>query len=147
MLKKIRLVSMTAVVAIVASVSVAAAQAAPASAQECTYKSDLYRGTREYTCVRYLQRMLNGLGAAFNYSNYKLLDIDGSFGDRTYGQVRAFQDWTDNLQIDGRVGQKTWSALCWNVPYARWINPWVTQDAIEAARAAGCSRYVPAQYL
>lgn len=54
--------------------------------------------------VRLLQLQLRALG-------YDVGDIDGSYGPKTQGEVRAFQNDSDQLEVDGVVGPDTAEAL------------------------------------
>lgn len=55
--------------------------------------------------VGVLQKLLNASG--------EHLEVDGVFGNKTHTSVRKFQ-LTNNLQIDGQVGGKTWAWLVSN---------------------------------
>jgi peptidoglycan hydrolase-like protein with peptidoglycan-binding domain len=57
--------------------------------------------------VRDLQRALTA--GAFGLWQTTPQGVDGSFGPNTTASVRAFQDWA-GLQVDGIVGQNTWTA-------------------------------------
>lgn len=145
MLKQIKIASFAVVAIVAAAVGLAGMQAKPAAAANagCTnYTWDLKWGSTG-TCVRYLQRILNGLNASIGYSNV-WLDVDGRFGYWTDSQVRAFQRQTGYLSADGRVGQKTWSSLCWNIATEAYEHPWgLLDDAKAAGQAAGCHKFVP----
>ncbi|MDQ0708400.1 peptidoglycan hydrolase-like protein with peptidoglycan-binding domain [Arthrobacter woluwensis] len=93
------------------------------------------------TCVGHIQRMLNGIRAAYGsqYGGYSLT-VDNSFGANTETNVRRFQQWT-YLTSDGIVGAKTWNQLC---SYAGQVNfsysdvGAAKNAAWQAAYDAGC---------
>lgn len=79
----------------------------PAKKEENTVNIELKvlrEGSENYT-VKALQRMLYALG--YNLGSNP---IDGIFGSKTDAAVRSFQK-TNRLEVDGIVGQATWTKL------------------------------------
>lgn len=66
---------------------------------------ELRKGSNNYT-VKALQRMLHGMGYNIGSNN----PIDGDFGPKTDAAVRSYQR-TNNLEVDGIVGEQTWTKL------------------------------------
>lgn len=67
------------------------------------------KGDSNKAVVKALQQKLNDVGCG-------LIDVDGSFGPKTFGAVKLFQstrrDKNSNpLEIDGKVGSITWSVM------------------------------------
>ena len=85
---------------------------------DITYEEDIkmtnvslpvcYKGLKNLEAICTIQRLLNALGITDENGNS--LDVDGSFGKRTDYAVRAFQS-SRGLEVDGRVGNKTWKSL------------------------------------
>lgn len=73
----------------------------------------LRRGAQDPSHVELLQRALNDAGHAF--------PVDGGFGPRTEGALRAFQT-ANGLTADGVADPATWEALARVSPYARPID-------------------------
>jgi len=67
----------------------------------------LRRGNRG-NYVKLLQSLLETSGIS--------IDVDGVFGADTQSAVRGFQN-ENGLEVDGIVGNNTWSALLWLPPY------------------------------
>lgn len=101
-----------------------------------------------YTCVSYIQRILNAhtsFWAWRGYSNYgyrlssTILSVDSAFGPMTAAKVQNYQGWS-GLGADGIVGPQTWNKLCNDAGYlARYLGS--NTDAANAARSAGCVLY------
>ena len=66
------------------------------------------RGMKNYPEIKTIQRLLRSLGYKDNVG--KIIEIDGSFGPATEAAVKKFQK-DNKLQVDGKVGQKTWESL------------------------------------
>ncbi len=101
-------------------------------------------------CVTRLQTMLNGLGTWHRYYGYHSLSLDGDFGPLTKGQVRAYQDYSWNLLVDGIVGRHTWTALCEdarNFAESRMSDyPITASNTYSAGVDAGCGTLVDYWY-
>lgn len=101
-------------------------------------------------CVSRLQTMLNGLGTWHRYYGYHSLAVDGDFGSHTDGQVRAYQDFSWNLVVDGIVGRHTWTALCEdarNFAQSRMSDyPVTASNTYSAGADAGCNTLVDYSY-
>lgn len=143
----------------VAAVGVLGAVALPAptaNAASCVYYN-YSKGDSGSTCVKYIQRMLNGISsstAAYDADQFGCynrpavsawrLTVDGSFGTNTQSKVYDFQK-AFCLGVDGVVGPQTWKQMCWALSgYYHDMSvygAYAYNDGHNAGRSAGCSRW------
>jgi hypothetical protein len=76
----------------------------------CEWTLELLRNGSHGAPVRILQRWINALGRE-HPGHYPKLRVDGRYGEATRNAVRTFQR-RHQLNADGRVGPRTWRALC-----------------------------------
>jgi peptidoglycan hydrolase-like protein with peptidoglycan-binding domain len=112
---------------IVLSIACISVPSHEASAATC--KSYAFRYGSSGTCVKYIQRILNG-----TIPKQSGLRVDGSYGPSTANVVRRFQSYS-HIASDGVVGPTTWKHLCSAYP--------VLTDAQTAQQLAGCGRPLP----
>ena len=92
-------------------------------------------------CVKYIQRMVNGIMQIYfsdDYPKYTALDVDGKYGTKTEEAVKtlrkAFNSDKRGTKPDtgGTVGKETWWRMC------EISENWVGYDTFKAGTAAGC---------
>ncbi len=106
----------------------AAATAPNADAATC-YQS-MWRMGSSGTCVKYIQQLVN------YFQRGPVLTVDGAFGPKTDGAVRATQQ-IFGAKVDGIVGPQTWLIIC--APQAG-PGP-IPGFPYSTAKAAGCPGY------
>lgn len=159
--KKIKLLSLSALLFVATSVGALAGSVGTASAASCT--SYAYRYGAKGACVQYIQMILNSASQSASTCNgYRdstaILATDGSFGPLTKSRVIEFQK-SRCLVGDGSVGPLTWEKLCYKGSQAGyiisgpgWYDPTNTKDvydlaAYKASVWAGCSSSVSWPHL
>ncbi len=119
--------------------------AAPAKASAACVDSTWATWSPVHNCVRYIQRMLNGTDAVWDYSGTAALVPDGDFGSKTMAKTRAFQKFAW-LSQDAQVGPKTWRSLCNDISAAAmWRGGELAsvRDGYSAGYLAHCYEIVP----
>ena len=122
----------------------AAPTSASAAAREtgkgCT--AHVYKKGSRSTCVKYIQKMLNGTYVAYrNDYGGSILAADGIFGPKTYTQVYRYQKYFYHKTGTGVVDRITWRRLCEYAGQASFMNNNASatkKAAWQASYMAGC---------
>jgi hypothetical protein len=108
----------------------------------CTDHNVDYESGSTGTCVGAIQEMVNGVHVINDYevtdykakstfpipdTDYSYLQIDNSYGQLTYQDVKSAQTFA-GLSADGVVGQQTWQWLCF---YNNPSNHYITNATVE----------------